>query len=464
MKHPMPDLTRLTALTLLAVCSIGGALAASAKKQPATEPVDFSSQIRPLISSKCFSCHGPDESSRKAKLRLDLRDEAIKDHKGTRAIVPGDTANSELVRRITATDPDDIMPPPKTGRTLSAVEIDLLKRWIQQGAPYSPHWAFVKPGRPARPAVKMKSWPRNAIDFFILAKLEQRGLKPSPPADRYTLVRRVSFDLTGLPPTPEEVRAFANDQQPDAYERLVDRLLRTPAYGERWARLWLDLARYADSAGYGSDPLRLNIWPWRDWVIRALNDNMPYDRFTIEQIAGDLLPRDANSDDQDPIVATGFHRNTMTNTEGGTDDEEYRVAAVKDRANVTAQVWMGLTLGCAQCHTHKYDPITQREYYQFYAFFNQTEDNDQPDERPTLPLPTQEQREKMERLKSGIARLEKERKQTTPEFEAELVEWEKAQAKGIDWIALEPSDLTSYRGATLNKLSDHSILAAGDSP
>ena len=463
MKRPAPALARLTALTLLASCAIGVA-AAGAKKQLAIEPVDFSSQIRPLIASKCFSCHGPDESSRKAKLRLDLRDEAIKDRKGTRAIVPGDAASSELVRRITATDPDDIMPPPKTGRTLSAGEIDLLKRWIQQGAPYSPHWSFVKPQRGALPAVRMKAWPRNAIDYFILAKLEKNGLRPSPPADRYTLVRRLSLDLTGLPPTPAEVHAFVNDQQPNAYERLVDRLLRSPGYGERWARLWLDLARYADSAGYGSDPLRLNIWPWRDWVIRALNRNLPYDRFTIEQIAGDLLPGNPETDDQDRIIATAFHRNTMTNTEGGTDDEEFRVAAIKDRANVTAQVWMGLTMGCAQCHSHKYDPITQREYYQFYAFFNQTEDNDQPDERPTLALPTKAQREKTGKLKEEITRLEEERKKTTPELEAELDEWEKEQARGIDWIALEPIDLKSYRGATLSELSDHSVLAAGDSP
>ena len=460
----MPTLARLTALTLSAACSLATVIAASAKKQSVTEQVDFSSQIRPIISSKCFSCHGPDESSRKAKLRLDLRDEAIKDHKGTRAIVPGDAASSEMVRRITATDADDIMPPPKTGRTLSAAEIDLLKRWIQQGATYSPHWAFVKPERAALPTVKTKSWPRNAMDYFILAKLEKNGLKPSPPADRHALVRRLSLDLTGLPPTPAEVNAFVNDQQRDAYERLVDRLLRSPAYGERWARLWLDLARYADSAGYGSDPLRLNIWPWRDWIIRALNRNLPYDRFTIEQIAGDLLPRNPDSDDQDLTIATAFHRNTMTNTEGGTDDEEFRVAAIKDRANVTAQVWMGLTMGCAQCHSHKYDPITHREYYQFYAFFNQTEDNDQPDERPTLPLPTKEQREKIEKLKAEIAGLEKERNKMTPEFEADLAEWESEQTKGIDWILLEPIDLNSYRGATLSKLSDHSVLAAGHSP
>jgi hypothetical protein len=460
MKRPVPALVQLTVLTLLAASSIGAASAAGAKRP--SEPIDFSSQIRPLISSKCFSCHGPDESSRKAKLRLDLRDEAIKDHKGTRAIVPGDTASSEMVRRITATDPDDIMPPPKTGRTLSAGEIDLFKRWIQQGALYSPHWAFVKPERAALPGVRMKSWPRSAIDYFILAKLEKNGLKPSPPADRYALVRRLSLDLTGLPPTPAEVKGFVNDQQPDAYERLVDRLLRSPAYGERWARSWLDLARYADSAGYGSDPLRLNIWPWRDWVIRALNRNLPYDRFTIEQIAGDLLPR--NLDSEDPVIATAFHRNTMTNTEGGTDDEEFRVAAVKDRANVTAQVWMGLTMGCAQCHSHKYDPITHREYYQFYAFFNQTEDNDQPDERPTLPLPTKEQRGTIERLKAQIAGLEEQRRKTTPAFQAELAEWEKEQAKAIDWIPLEPIDLKSYRGATLSRLPDHSVLAAGISP
>src|SRR5206468_234746 len=289
-----------------------------------------------------------------------------------------------MVRRITATDPDDIMPPPKTGRTLSAVEIDLLKRWILQGAPYSPHWAFVKPERAALPTVKMKSWPRNAIDYFTLAKLEKSGLKPSPPADRYTLVRRLSLDLTGLPPTPSEVTVFVNDPQRDAYERLVDRLLRSPAYGERWARLWLDLSRYADSAGYGSDPLRLNIWPYRDWVIQAFNRNLPYDQFTLEQIAGDLLEHPT----EDQLIATAFHRNTMTNTEGGTDDEEWRVAAVKDRIATTSQVWMGLTMGCAQCHSHKYDPITQREYYQFFALFNQTEDNDQPDERPTMPAPT----------------------------------------------------------------------------
>ena len=426
--------------------------------QPPNEPVDFSSQIRPIISAKCFSCHGPDEHSRKARLRLDLRDEAVKDHKGTRAIVPGDLSESEMISRITTADPDDLMPPPKTGRTLSTTEIDLLKRWIQEGAPYTPHWAFSRPERPALPEVHAKSWPRNAIDRFILARLEKNGLKPSPPADRYALLRRLTLDLNGLPPTTREMDAFVNDARPEAYERLVDRLLDSPAYGERWARVWLDLARYADSAGYGSDPLRLNIWPWRDWVVRALNRNLSFSRFTIEQIAGDLFP-DATDEDR---VATAFHRNTMTNTEGGTDDEEYRVAAVKDRANVTAQVWMGLTMGCAQCHTHKFDPITQREYYQFFAFFNQTEDNDEPDEKPTLPLPTREQRQSMDRLKDRISLLEKERGESTPEFDSELEAWEKSN--GIEWTPFDPLDLQSTGGATLGPQPDHSILVTGRAP
>src|SRR5438876_5740479 len=435
-----------------ALCSFGMVLqgataAAPASPSASSSKVDFNREIRPILSENCFKCHGPDDGARKSKLRFDLREAALKPAKSEKiAIVPGAPDKSEMVAGITAGDDEDRMPPLKTGKKLSPAQIETLRRWIAQGAPYATHWAYVKPVRALLPQVRNKRWPQNPIDRFILAKIESSGLKPSPRADRYTLVRRVSLDLTGLPPAPEQVDAFVNDGQRDAYERLVDHLLNSPAYGERWARVWLDLARYADSAGYGSDPLRLNIWPWRDWVIRALNRNLPYDRFTIEQIAGDLLPRNPDSDDQDPIVATAFHRNTMTNTEGGTDDEEFRVAAIKDRANVTAQVWMGLTMGCAQCHSHKYDPITHREYYQFYAFFNQTEDNDQPDERPTLPLPPKEQREKTEKLKAEIAVLEVERKKMTPEFEADLAEGEREQAKGIDWIPLEPIDLKSYRG------------------
>ncbi len=453
-------MTPRKARSLLSAFIASISLAGTPRAVSSVELVDFSSQIRPIISSKCFRCHGPDESSRKAKLRLDLRDEALKDRKGTRAIVPGDLDSSELVRRITTRDEDDVMPPPKERHPLTPLEIDLLKRWIRDGARYSQHWAFVKPERRPLPPVKKNSRPQNGIDCFVLEKLARNDLEPSPQANRYALIRRLSLDLTGLPPTPAEVEGFVNDKRSDAYERLVDRSLDSPAYGERWARVWLDVARYADSAGYGSDPLRLNIWPWRDWVINALNRNLPYERFTLEQIAGDLIPG-ATEEDQ---IATAFHRNTMTNTEGGTDDEEFRVAAVKDRANVTAQVWMGLTMGCAQCHSHKYDPITHREYYQFYAFFNQTEDNDQPDERPTLPLPTKEQREKMDKLKVEIAGLEKERVRITPEFETELAEWERAQAKGIDWIVLKPSAAKSYGGAMLVVQPDESILASGNPP
>lgn len=423
-------------------------------------PVDFASQVRPILSSRCYRCHGPDESSRKGKLRLDLRASAIADRDGSHAIRPGDAAKSLLLERITATDPDDIMPPPEAGHPLSATEIQTLKQWIVEGALYSEHWAFTKPEKPQPPQVKDTSWAANAIDYFILQSLEKQGLGPSPEADRHTLIRRLSLDLIGLPASREEVSEFVQDSSPDAYERLVDRLLSSPAYGERWARVWLDLARYADSAGYGSDPLRLNIWPWRDWVIQALNQNLSFDEFTIQQIAGDLLP-DAG---QDQLIATAFHRNTMTNTEGGTDDEEFRVAAVKDRANTTAQVWMGLTLGCAQCHTHKFDPITQKEYYQFFAFFNQTEDTDLPDEKPTLPLPTQAERKQTEELKAKVEELEKRRNEITPEFEADLAAWEATQAKGIDWTPLAPESVKSLLGTTLVALPDHSILAGGATP
>ena len=446
-------------------CLIAGVLAIGAAALPAATPpaprgkVDFRRDVQPIISAKCFQCHGPDEAARKAKLRLDVRDEALKDRKGTRAIVPGKPGQSEVWRRITTKDADDVMPPKKEGHPLTEPEIALLKKWIEQGAPYAEHWAFLKPQLPPLPAVKNKQWPKNAVDRFILARLEKEGLKPAAPADRHTLIRRLSLDLTGLPPEPEAIEKFVNDHRPQAYEKLVDTLLASSAYGERWARVWLDLARYADSAGYGSDPLRLNIWPYRDWVINAFNRNVPYDRFTREQIAGDLLPNAT----EEQLIATAFHRNTMTNTEGGTDDEEFRVAAVKDRIATTAQVWMGLTMGCAQCHSHKFDPITQRDYYSFFALFNQTEDNDQPDERPTLPLATREQRARMEKLKTEIAAVENEIA-APAQLAAELAAWEQARAKGETWVVLEPMEMKSAAGATLQKLPDHSILAGGGSP
>jgi hypothetical protein len=439
---------------------LGGRDVAAGRANESEMAIGFNAQVRPILSQHCFPCHGPDEGSRQARLRLDVREEAIRDRLGLYVIQPGDPSGSELMERILSTDPREVMPPPKHGEPLGEEEIEILRRWIAEGAPYEEHWAWKRPERPPLPAVSRPNWPRNAIDRFILARLDREGLEPSLAADRHALIRRVSIDVTGLPPTPEEVLEYVYDSRPDAYERLVDRLLASPAYGERWARVWLDLARYADSAGYGSDPLRPNIWPWRDWVIEALNRNMPYDQFTIEQLGGDLLP-DATLDQR---IATAFHRNTMTNTEGGTDDEEYRIEAVKDRANTTAQVWMGLTVGCAECHSHKFDPISKHDYYRFFAFFNQTEDHDQPDERPTLPLPDAGQRAEMDRLEARIAELETERDRITPTFEQELAEWERAQALGIDWTPLDPVDLWSLQQSPFERLPDRSLLTTGPAP
>jgi hypothetical protein len=371
--------------------------------------VDFARQVRPILAKSCFPCHGADDAHRKANLRLDRREAATAKRKRGIAIVPGNAAESELMRRIAATDADAAMPPAKSGNgPLSPAEVSLLKRWITQGASYAEHWAFVKPVRPPLPTIGDASWRHSGLDYFVLAGLQRAGLKPSVEADRYTLLRRASLDLRGLPPSPEEVDVFAKDESPGAYERAVDRMLADPAYGERWARVWLDLARCADSAGYGSDPLR-TIWRYRDWVIDAFNRDLPYDQFTIEQIAGDLLPNPT----PEQRMATAFHRNSMTNTEGGTDREEFRVAAVKDRVDTTFQVWMGLTMGCAKCHNHKFDPMSQLDYYRFYAFFNQSADADRPDETPVMDAATPEARKKAAEVDARLAELR--RRLTAPE-------------------------------------------------
>ncbi|MFO0849624.1 MAG: PSD1 and planctomycete cytochrome C domain-containing protein [Gemmataceae bacterium] len=349
----------------------------SVSRLPAADP-DFNRDVRPILSNNCFACHGPDEKALKAGLRLDTRDGAIES-----AVVPGKPAESELVKRVTTADPGELMPPPKTGKKLTPAEVDVLTRWIKAGAPYAVHWSYAKPVRPPVPSEgkSEKENGKSPIDAFLSAKLRAAGLGFQPEADRYTLARRAALDLTGLPPNLEEVEAFVSDKAADAYERYVDRQLAKPAFGEHWARMWLDLARYADSAGYADDPPR-TIWPYRDWVIRAFNRNLPFDRFTVEQIAGDLLPNP--TDDQ--RIATAFHRNTMTNSEGGTDDEEFRNAAVVDRVNTTLAVWMGTSAACAQCHTHKYDPITQTEYFRLFAVFNNTADADRRDESPVLSV------------------------------------------------------------------------------
>ena len=321
--------------------------------------VEFNRDIRPILSDNCFHCHGPDSTSREADLRLDQEE-------GLRSVLnTDDAARSELLERITHEDPEQRMPPSDSERELSRQQIELLKRWVDQGAQWEKHWSLIPPASSELPRVNHEKWIQNPIDRFVLARLEQQGLKPSPPANKTALIRRVTFDLTGLPPTLEEIDAYLADDSPEAFERVVDRLLKSPRYGERMATEWLDAARYADSHGYSLDRRRV-MWPWRDWVIDAYNRNMPFDRFTVEQIAGDLLP-DATISQQ---IATGFNRNHPIQSEGGVINEEYRVETVVDRVETTGAVFLGMTLGCARCHDHKYEPVSQREFYKFYAFFN----------------------------------------------------------------------------------------------
>jgi hypothetical protein len=342
--------------SLLSVCSLHSGTGLG--QDSAT--IDYQRQIRPILSNHCFPCHGADETSREADLRLDLRPDAIRS-----AILPGNASASPLSHRITASDPDVIMPPPASGKPLNADQIRLLKAWINGGAEYQQHWAFTPPQRPQLAEEQKDAWCRNPIDGFILKQLRQSGLSPSPEADRQTLIRRLYQDLLGILPSPEETAAFLHDASPDAWEQLVSRVLQSPHYGERWGRHWLDQARYADSNGYTIDGPRV-MWPYRDWVIGALNSDLPFDQFTIEQLAGDLLESPTLSQ----RIATAFHRNTMINEEGGVKPDQFRNEAIIDRVNTTGAVWLGLTVGCAQCHSHKYDPISHTEYYRLYAFFN----------------------------------------------------------------------------------------------
>lgn len=406
--------------TLLGVLCVSR-LAMGGEPSPSPPAVDFTRDIRPILAGKCFTCHGPDDKARKGGLRLDIRDGAIKSGRtGQPAIVPGKSGQSELLLRITSTDEVERMPPRKSGKALSEKETTLLRRWIEQGAPYPQHWSFIKPVRPPVPLVHDRNWPKNGVDHFILARLENEQLRPAQTADRHAMIRRLALDLIGLPPTLEEVDQFLKDQSPDAYEKQVDRLLASPAYGERWAQVWLDLARYADSQGYANDPDR-TIWRWRDWVIQAYNENMPFDRFSLEQLAGDLLPNPTPSQ----LIATGFHRNTLTNTEGGTNPEEFRSTAIVDRVNTTFQVWMGLTVACAQCHNHKYDPITQKEYFQLYAVLNSTEDNNSGNDSPFITVPQVGKSQEFETVNTQLSGVRKEYDEETRRIDARQAEWEK---------------------------------------
>ncbi len=386
----------MAALAGVCVLGAGAWLRAAGEKR-----VDFSRDIRPVLSDNCFFCHGPDEKTRMAGLRLDTRDGAFEVRGENAVIVPGSRKDSRLYQRLVAEKAAMRMPPAHSGKTLTEQQIELVGQWVDAGAPWEEHWAFVPPKRLPLPEVKRKNWARNAIDHFVLARLDREGLSPSPEADKVTLARRLHLDLTGLPPTPEEVDAFVADKAPDAYEKLADRLLDTDRHAERLAMVWLDLARYADTHGYHIDSHR-DMWPWRDWVIRAFRQNMPFDRFTIEQIAGDLLPGAT----RDQLVATGFNRNHMINYEGGAIPEEYLVEYVVDRVETTSTVWLGLTMGCARCHDHKYDPISQKEFYRFFAFFNTVAekglDGREGNAQPFLPLPDAKRQQKLIELSEEI--------------------------------------------------------------
>jgi hypothetical protein len=418
---------------LLALASAAGTFAA--------DQIDFLRDVRPILATHCFKCHGPDESARKSGLRLDIRDSALKAAKsGKIAVVPNDSKTSELVRRIQTTDQDDLMPPPAAKLPLTDAQKEILAKWVSAGAEYKPHWAFAAPRQSPLPTVRDSAWPRNEIDYFVLARLEREGLAPSPKADKYALIRRVYLDLIGLPPTPEQVDAFVNDTSANAYQRVVDDLLASPHYGERWARRWLDLARYADTNGYEKDRQR-SMWPYRDWLIKALNADMPFDEFTVEQIAGDMLPNATT----DQLIATGFHRNTMINEEGGIDPLEYRFYSMVDRVHVTSTTWLGLTMACAQCHTHKFDPIQHTEYYQFMAFMNNANE-------PTMDVPKADILQKRKAIQAKIAKMEES---LIDQFPAE---------NNIEWVNPGTVEFSSASGAEGTRLEDGSIRVSGKKP
>ena len=409
----------------LALCASTAAATAAAP----TAAADFNRDIRPLFAKHCTACHGGVKAA--GKLSLVYRDKALAPAKsGEMPIIPGDPEKSEIIRRVTSKDSDEVMPRPDHGPRLSDKEIATLRQWIKEGAKWSEHWSFVPPMEPAKPVLKNKSWPKTVADQFILAPIEAEGLKPSPEATPAEWLRRVSLDLTGLPPTPEDYDAFLKNRRKNAAAakaHVVDRLLASPQFGERWASVWLDLARYSDTFGYEKDPHR-DIWPWRDWVIRAFNADLPFDEFTIKQLAGDLLPNPTADD----ILATAFHRNTQNNTEGGTDDEEYRTVAVLDRVSTTWTAWNATTFGCVQCHSHPYDPYPHRDYYRFAAFFDNTEDCDQNDDYPRWIFPEEpSKRAEAARLQRESRRLREKLNDDARAVAAKVNDWKPLVAKAV---------------------------------
>ena len=447
----------------------------------AQQNIDFNRDIKPILNANCVSCHGAKKAA--GQLRLDNKPAAMRGGFSGAVIVPNDSKGSILLSRIIGGDGQAQMP--MGGDPLTAAQIELIKKWIDGGAVWpedsslathdssltSDHWAYKKITKPVVPAVKNSAWIRNPVDNFILARLEKEGMKPAPEAAKETLLRRVSFDLIGLPPSVKEIDAFLADNSPNAYEKVVDRLLSSPHYGERWARPWLDLARYADSNGYEKDNLRV-MWKYRDWVINALNNDLPFDQFTIQQLAGDMLPNPTN----EQLIATGFHRNTLINQEGGIDPEEARFEILVDRVNTTSTVWLGSTMGCAQCHNHKYDPISQKDFYRMYAFYNSSQweygfqgegmdDTTRWVKEPILDLPSPEQDAKRKKLDEEISAIKDKLKTSTPTLEAAQRLWERAMVdESKRWEPLKPVAVKSTNGTSLNVQADDSVLASGANP
>jgi mono/diheme cytochrome c family protein len=448
-------MTRLHPLWLAGLALVCGA---GARASEIPEKIDFVKHIQPIFQAACNKCHGAEKQ--KGELRLDSKTLAMKGGQGGKIIVAGDSKNSVLIQRVLGVGEDARMP--AKADPLTPTQIAILKAWVDQGAVWpdsasvadakiEKHWSYQKPVRPPLQKVSKADWLRNPIDNFVCARLDKEGLAPAPEASKETLLRRVTLDLTGLPPTPAEVDAFLADKGADAYEKVVDRLLASPRYGERWARQWLDLARYADSNGYEKDNRR-QMWLYRDWVIGAFNRDLPFDQFTIEQIAGDMLPNAT----EDQKIATGFHRNTMTNEEGGVDPAEARYEVIVDRVNTTGAVWLGTTIACSQCHNHKYDPFTQKDFYSLYAFWENCEE-------PMLKKPTPEQEAKRKETEAEIAKLEASLKADTAELIAAQAEWEKS-AGIVNWTHLDPESLKSEFGATLTKGADGIVIPGGTNP
>ncbi len=435
------------------------------QERPRTDRIDFKREIRPIFAKHCYRCHGAEE--REGGLRLDIRSSALTGGDSGISIVPGESQSSMLIDYVVGADPDVVMPP--EGERLSAKEIALLRAWIDQGAVWPKedsaerasldHWAYEPLRRPIIPNVKDRSWGRTPIDAFVLRKLETQGILPSPEADRSTLIRRLYLDLLGLPPEVEDVDRFLDDTSPVAYENLVERILQSPHFGERWGRHWLDKARYADSDGYEKDRPRPNAWRWRQWAIDAINQDMPFDQFTVEQLAGDLLPEATESQH----LATAFHRQTLTNTEGGTDQEQFRVEAIFDRVETTGAVWLGLTVGCARCHSHKYDEIAQREYYQLFAFFNNADES-------AIDVPISSAR--LQNHQIELDQLHRQLMQARKKYASDFLAWQKRARQQIEKeahnpVTYEPLKITGVdgpEGTTFETLDDGSIRVRGDNP